>query len=388
MNEFEKAYELCLNKIIHNIEKMPLVLKEYPGVADGNYFDAAPEKCKKFLHIMNWTTSFFTGMALVAFETCGDTSLLKWVNSQYDLYYKKVFEYPQETMHDLGFLYSPYSVFLYKLTGDINNRKVALKAADELAKRYVVNGRYIRAWGRMDDIINEPDTELAKDHFYTKSRGLAIIDCMMNLPLLFWASSETGNSFYKDIASAHADTTLQYFIREDYSVYHSYRFDHKTGEPVGGRNFCGYADESHWARGTTWAIYGFAIAYGYTGKQEYLNAARNISYKFIEELDEKVVPVWDFRLSEGMPKNRDASAAAIAVCGFMEILKHQPGDLFLKEWSEKLLEKLTEEAYTDYDVEIPGILKQCNGNMTYTSYGDYFYMEALARKLYGIETCW
>jgi len=123
----------------------------------------------------------------------------------------------------------------------------------------------------------------------------------MNLPLLFWASETTKNPFYKRIATAHEDTTLKYFIRDDDSVYHAYRFDEETGEPIGGANYWGYSIESHWARGTAWAIYGFNIAYHYTNKKEYLDISLRLSRKFITLCEEDGIPIWDFRLPNDQP---------------------------------------------------------------------------------------
>jgi len=367
--------DICAEKTKKNIKKMKLGLREYPGNTEGNYFDVPEENTKSFEHIMNWTASFFTGMAILSFDRTKDMEYLKWLNAQYPLYYSKVFDNPEENMHDMGFLFSLYSVGLYRLTGDLNHRKVALKAADELAKRFVENGEYIRAWGRMDNKIPDYVTEEDKNNaFFVHSRGLAIIDCMMNLPLLFFASEETGEDFYKTIAIKHADTTMKHFIRKDNSVYHAFRFG-EDGHPIGGCNYCGYGDESYWARGTTWAIYGFAIAYGYTKKEEYLDIAIKLALAFTENLDGSYIPVWDFRLPDEEPKNVDTSAAAIAVCGFYEILKHKEVSK-LREYADKILDELKTEKYTDCDTDVPGILKEQNGEKKYTSYGDYyFYLE-------------
>ncbi len=383
MNLYNEAYNICVEKIKSNMCKFKNGLKEYHSTSDGNYFDEI-NRTTEFLSKWTWTQSFFTGMALLAYITEGDESFIKWVNENYDLYKAKVFDLEMETMHDLGFLYSPYSVGIYKINGDINNRRVAIKAADELAKRFVFNGGYINAWARMNE----------KDNFTV---GLAIIDCMMNLPLLFWAWTETGNDFYKDIATRHADITLKHIVRPDWSVYHAYRFDPDTGKPVGGTNHCGFSDESYWARGTSWAIYGFAVAYSYTMNEEYLNAAIKLSEKFIENLPEDYIPIWDFRLPKDTPAvacgveekqkwdktdientkyNRDTSAAAIACCGFMEILKYTDNSK-LEDCIDKTLKSLCSDKYFDKDVNTPGILKCSNGNMTYTSFGDYFFMEAL-----------
>jgi unsaturated chondroitin disaccharide hydrolase len=153
-------------------------------------------------------------------------------------------------MHDLGFLYSLYSVALFKLTGEPAHRQTALRAATVLAGRFETRGQYLRAWGRME--------EQATDY-----AGLAIIDSMMNLPLLFWAADQSGDSRYRDLATQHADTTLRHFVRADGSVFHAYRFDPRTGQALGPANYCGYAVDSHWARGAAWAIYGFALRNGF-----------------------------------------------------------------------------------------------------------------------------
>ena len=371
----ENAFNLCVKKAEKNMEKIGDELFEYLASPTGNYF----ENKQEFSHINTWTASFFTGMCSLALLTNGEDKYLNYLNRFYGQYKSKVFDTPMETMHDIGFLYIPYSVAIYKMTGDSKHKSVALKAADELAKRYSIRGEYIRAWGRMDENFDE---------FGTVTNGLMIIDCMMNIPLLFWASEETGNSFYYDIAVKHADSTLKLMIRDDNSVYHSYRFDPETGRPLGPSNYCGYAVNSYWARGTTWAIYGFALAYSHTAKKEYLETAKKLAYQFIANLDETIIPVWDFRLPDDMPKNKDSSAAAIAACGFMEILKHIPNEQLLIEWTDKLLFELADERYTDYNVECPGVLKECNGNHTYAIFGDYYYMEALAKKLYDVKTFW
>lgn len=405
----QKALECAVEKTELNIERIGYYLREFAAQPDGMYFKEPREKYINLSHIFNWTQSFFTGMAYQAFRITKDEKYLKWLYRFYDEYYSKVFDTPLETMHDLGFLYTPYAVAIYKLTGDPNMIKMGQKAADELTKRFVPNGGYIRAWGRMDGCIPDyVDKELAMDHFFTGSKGLAIIDCMMNLPLLFWASEVTGNPYYKRIAVAHADTTIKYFIRENDSVCHAYRFDEETGKPVGSENYCGFSKESHWARGTSWAIYGYAIAYSYTGKKEYLDVSIRLSRKFMELCEDDGIPVWDFQLPEDKPAiycgykkdwldwdvtdpknkkyNRDTSAAAIAVCGINEIVKHRP-DNELSSFADKILYTLSNK-YTDYNLEVPGLLKCQNGNMTYTSYGDYFLMEALAAKLYGFDRIW
>jgi unsaturated chondroitin disaccharide hydrolase len=279
-----------------------------------------------------------------------------------------------DTHHDLGFLYSLYSVALYKLTGDTAHRDVGLRAAQMLYERLHHAGGFIRAWGHMNTAEHD---------------NMAIIDCMMNLPLLYWAAAESGNGRYHAAAVRQADTSLKYFIRADDSVFHAFRFDLKTGEPLGGDNHCGQSVDSHWARGTAWAIYGFALSYGYTRDVKYLDASLRLAKKFVSELDAEVVPAWDFRLPPNGTRPRDASAAAVAVCGFQELARHKAAGDQIANARKALLNRICSDDYLDFDASCPGVLKCGIGNKPgYSSWGDYFLMEALARELFQMKTYW
>ena len=365
-----------INKLKNNITKIGSDLREWPGCKDGNYLTDREKKIK-LPHIYTWTQSFFTGMALWAYKDTGDRKFLDWCTQFKGAYYDKVFETPMDTMHDLGFLYCPYAVMLYEITGDKDYKKIALKAADALAMRFDPRGGYIRAWGRMDDKIPDyVDEKLAGDKFFSDSNGLAIVDCMMNIPLLFWASKATGHPFYERVASVHADTTLKYFIREDYSVRHAYRFSEELGIPMWEDNDCGYSIGSHWARGTSWAIYGFAIAYRYTGKKEYLSASLNLLHKFMKEA-KGGIPVWDFRLPDDAEKALDTSAAAVTLCAVIELEGFENSEKLL-EYKNSLKKAL--EEYVVYDENVMAILREVNGRHAYSSYGDYYYIESLMKE--------
>ena len=373
MNNIPK---MLIEKIENNLDKIGNDLREFPGCYDGNYL-VDRDKAIKIGHIFNWTQSFFTGMALWAYADTQDEKFLKWAEQFKEAYSDKVFKTPLETMHDVGFLYSPYAVMLYSITKKEEYKQIALRAADALVMRYEPKGGYIRAWGRMDyKTPDYVDSELAKDHFFTESEGLAIIDCMMNLPLLFWASKVTGHVFYRRIAQMHADTTLKYFIRKDYSVCHAYRFSEETGEPAGEANYCGYSCGSHWARGTAWAIYGFAIAYNYTGKSKYMDASNALLDKFMRECDGEM-PLWDFKLPDYEEKAADTSAAAVVLCGIIEIEKHKT-NIRLQNYKALLRNKL--EKYIDFDENVMGILKEQNGCHVYTSFGDYYLIESCMKE--------
>jgi len=373
---FKKAFDVCIFKTRNNITRLADEPKSAAWAVDGNYFNFK----ENFYEIGNWTSSFFTGMALLAWRETEDEYFFQQVLRLAACYREKVFTRSLDTHHDLGFLYSLYSAALYKLTGGKEHREVGLRAAEVLAQRFNKKGKFIRAWGHMNT---------------TEQDNMAIIDCLMNLPLLYWASNETGDQRFRDIALMHADTTLKNFVRADDSVYHAYRFDLKMGNPLGGDTYGGWAVESHWARGTAWAIYGFALSYGYTRDRKYLDAALRVAKKFIASLDDEIVPLWDFKLPpSGQKFIRDASAGAVAVCGLQELLKYQPDDAQFAGTIQRLLTRLSSETYLNSDSACPGVLRNCQigdsnggGQNAYTSWGDYYLMEALSRQL-GLGDSW
>lgn len=388
----QEAYFICIKKFQQH-QRNFIKLGSYEGyVLNGEYYKEGT--FRDFYDMEQWMASFITGLAPLYYRTEKDNKYLIWANQFAEEYRKKVFDYPMDTMHDLGFLYQPYSVAMYQLTGDETHKKAAIKAADELLKRFNIEGRYIDAWRRMDD---------------DESSGRAIVDSMMNIHLLFWAWKETGHTVYRDIAKAHADTIEKYFIRDDYSIAHSFIFDAKTGKLIEESNTCGFGNGSHWARGTAWAAYGFALMAKTLDNKKYYELSKKIVKKYIEEIgNEQYIPIWDFRLpadkpahkyyntvvdwDETDPQNKefavDTSAAAIMVCAIFE-LDEYISCLELKTFAEKTLHTLCDEKYMYFDTNIPGILKRQNGRMNTGTYGDYYFAEALQRALNPhVKTCW
>jgi unsaturated chondroitin disaccharide hydrolase len=359
----ERAFAVCVAKTRGNIVRLANEPKSCAWAEDGNYF-AFPEG---FYDIGNWTSSFFTGMALLAWQATEDEHFLQQTLRLAPAYRTKVFEGKLDTHHDLGFLYTLYSVALSELAGDKEHRDVGIRAARVLAERFNPTGRFIRAWGRMDS-----------DDF----RNMAIIDCLMNLPLLYWAARQTHDESLFRIAVEHADTVLKCFVRADSSVCHAFRFDLKTGVPLGADNACGNSVDSYWARGASWAMYGFALSYRHTGERRFLDAAVRTTRRFLAQLDGEGIPVWDFRLPAGAPVIRDASAAAIAVCALQELASHGVADADLAQARSRLLLRACQDDYLDSNPGCPGVLRMGYGNRAaYSSWGDYFLMEALSREL-------
>lgn len=373
----QRAFDLCVRKTRRNIKDLADEPKTWSNAVDGDY----SRFNEGFYEIGNWTSSFFTGMALLAWRQTEDENFLQQTLRLAPAYREKAMVRYLDMHHDAGFLYSLYSVALYKLTKDQAHRDVGLAAAEALYQRFNPIGGFIRAWGR----LHTPEQE-----------NMAIIDCMMNLPLLYWASQESGDLKYRAAAIKQADTTLNNFVRADDSVFHAFRFDLKTGRPLGGDNYCGFGLETHWARGTAWAIYGFALSYRSTGDKKYLDASLRLARKFNHELNGDTMPVWDFRLPKNVAALRDTSAAAVMVCGYQELEKLGAADALITKTRQSLLHHLCTEAYLNFDENCRGVLRdgqvgEANANRAknaYTSWGDYYLMEALDRELHHGETWW
>lgn len=364
------VFDLCVQKTRANIKRLADEPKAAPVSASGDPF----QHKEGFFEIGNWTSSFYTGMALLAWRDTRDAFFLEQVLRLAPAYREKATTRHLDMHHDAGFLYSLYSVALHKLTGDPAHRDVGVAAAEALLERFNPRGNYIRAWGRLGT---------------NDSAHMAIIDCLMNLPLLYWASRETGETRFRDAALRHADTTLRNFVRADGSVCHAYQFDPDTGAPLRPDNHCGHGVESYWARGTTWAIYGFALSHRYTGEERFLDAALRLARAFIGQLDGDVIPVWDFRLPPGRARTRDASAAAVAVCAFQELAALGAADQVIADTKDALLGRLCSEDYLFTGDQSCCVLKSHGGaSLHCSSWGDYFLMEALSRHLSPGETFW
>jgi len=313
-----------------------------------------------------WTNGFWGGMMWLMYHETGDAKY-KEIAAISEAKLDRCFELFHGLHHDVGFMWLPTSVANYRVTKCPKSRKRALHAANLLAGRFNVAGGFIRAW---DDLEN------------SDTRGWAIIDCMLNIPLLYWATEETGDPRYKHIAVKHADTTMNAFVRPDGSVHHIVEFDPDQGGVVKAYGGQGYAEGSSWTRGQTWALYGFMMSYIHTRKQEYLDTAKRVAHYFIANIPEDgVIPV-DFR-QPPEPKLEDDTAAAIAACGLIEIAKAVPEyerRLYL-DAAFKLLRAL--EARCDWTERSDAVVQF--GSAAYHAathhhpiiYGDYYFMEAL-----------
>lgn len=359
-----KAIEYVLSKIDENLEVFTYKLPASSSV--NNVYEAIDN--------VDWTSSFWTGMVLLAYEITNDKKYLEVANKHLDSFKNRIIKKVNTNHHDLGFLYTLSSVANYKITGNEEAKEVALLAAKELMNRYFDKAGIIQAWGELSD----PD-----------NRGRIIIDCLMNLPLLYWASEVTGDKTYYDAAYNHAKQASKYIIREDASTFHTYYMDVETGEPLYGKTAQGYSDDSCWSRGQAWGMYGFPLSYKYTKDYSLIEDTKKVSNYFLNRLPEDNISYWDLIFVDG-EEPRDSSAASIAACGLLELVKYLPdsdADKMVYNNAAKSIIKSLILNYTTSDISSSnGILKHGvysiphkNGVDECCIWGDYYYFEALVR---------
>ena len=375
--EIEEALSFCNRQIIDNLPEFTFQFQN--TYSENGFYKPIPNR--------SWTTGFWTGEIWLAYEFLRDERLKIAGEVQINSFLERINKKEDVDHHDMGFLYSPSCVAGYKLIGSRAGREAAIKAADQLITRYHPVGEFIQAWGPMDQPENYR----------------LIIDCLLNLPLLYWASEETGDNKYREIAEKHIHTAVANVIREDYSTWHTFYFDMKTGAPDHGATCQGYRDGSAWARGQAWGVYGLALAYKYTGRKEYIELFRHVTEYYLTHLPKDLVPFWDLEFTDGDEQPRDSSSASIAACGMLEMIKYlEPEE---GEHYRRIAYQMMKSVYDNYAVKNQ---KESNGLVLHSTYsnhspyntcdhcgvdecnawGDYFYMEALTRMLKDWKLYW
>jgi len=326
---------------------------------------------------IGWTQSFWTGMLWLAYEFTGDYIYRKTVEGLLPSFANRVDNMIGMDDHDIGFVFTLSMVAGYKITGDKYMRQKAIDAARVLANRFREKGQFIQLAG---------DADCEDPKLYR-----LIIDCLMNVHLLFWAGEETGETEFTRKAIAHVNTTLSTVVRDDGSTFQNFYFDQKTGERLGGGTKQGRSDSSAWSRGQAWGVTGPAFAYSHCKEDGIMKNYCSIVDYYVNNLPDHYVAYWDLSFTIG-DEPRDSSAAAIAVCGLLEACKIMPLDdehrkLYM-ETAEKIMNSLIEGYTTKDDPKSNGLLKHATyyyaGNLGIDEcniWGDYFYMEALMRFL-------
>ena len=268
------------------------------------------------------------------------------------------------THHDVGFMWLIQSGVRYALEKNQDSYDRTMLAAYLLASRYNPSG-FIRAW-------NED------------RHGWAIVDCMMNINLLYWATDMTGDPRFKKIAMNHADTTIKYFVRPDGSCNHIVIFDPETGEYQSNPGGQGYESGSSWSRGQSWALYGFTLSYLHTGKQEYLDTAKKVANYFISQIADDWIPRCDFR-QPAEPDIKDNAAGAIAASGLLELARLVPEceAKYYFDAAVKMLKAMEKECI-NWKLDDPALLTKCtvayhaqDGIHITMNYADFYFVEAI-----------
>ena len=320
-----------------------------------------------------WTSGFFPGTLWYLYEATGDNQFKTYAKE-----YTKRIESEQYTTnnHDVGFmLYCSYGNG-FRITKDQSYKSVLLQGAESLSTRLNPKVGAIRSWDDHKDKWDYP----------------VIIDNMMNLELLCWASKNSNSTKYLDIAVKHADKTLKNHFRDDYSSYHVVSYDTITGKVAKKNTNQGFADNSSWARGQAWGLYGYTMMFRETEDLKYLLLAENIAKYLINHpnLPKDKIPYWDYNAPDIPNAKRDASAAAIMASAFID-LSQLTKDKTLSEnclsTSETILRTLTSDEYlAKAGTNGFFVLKHSVGNMPIKreidaplSYADYYYVEALLK---------
>lgn len=361
----QEEIEFAVNKVRENLKTFQETVP--PAASEGLVY---PEE-----ENIDWTASFWVGMLFLAKELTNSTEFDATIEKQMASFKHRLENKIELETHDIGFLYSLSAVADYQVNKHEASKKLAIQAADLLMERYSPTAQIIQAWGNLND---------------PAQRGRMIIDCLMNLPLLYFASEQTGDESYKKAAYAHAKQTQKYIVRPNNTTFHTYYFDVKTGEPIEGKTQQGYSDDSCWARGQAWGIYGFTLSYNHTGDYQFLETAKAVADYFISQLPKDQVAYWDLLFNDGSGQERDSSAAAIAVCGLLELAKQLPlSDPKHEEYEAvaiKIMQALAQKYTSKKSEHSNGLLlegvydKNSNKGVNECMiWGDYYYLEALTR---------
>lgn len=331
------------------------------------------QKTWRFVNYHDWCSGFWPGILWYAYEGTHDpkfkTAADQFSRELTPLSMQKAFD------HDLGFqIFSSFGNG-YRLTKNPQYKKIILATADTLATLFNPKVGTILSWPRA-----VPDMEWPQHN--------TIIDNMINLEMLFWASKNGGSKKLYDIAVSHAKTTMKNHFRPDYTSYHAVIYDRKTGKKIKGITHQGYADNSMWARGQSWAIYGFTMCYRETKDPEFLDFAQKVSDVYLKQLPADLIPYWDFNDPAIPHTPRDASAAGVVASALLELstfVKDKTKATYYRSQAEKMLGSLSSAQYQSR-AQNTAFLLHSTGHKPAGSevdasiiYADYYYIEALLR---------
>ena len=333
--------------------------------------NSEPDGTLNLVPSKDWTSGFFPGELWFLYEYTQNNFWKKKAQQHTDILEK---EKMNGSTHDMGFkVYCSFGNG-YRLTQDEHYKEVLLQSARTLATRFKPAAGIIRSW----------------DHSTAKWVCPVIIDNMMNLELLFWATKESKDSTFYRIAVDHAKTTMKHHFRPDFSSYHVIAYDTITGQVLKKNTHQGFADESAWSRGQAWALYGYTMCYRETRLPEFLEQAQNIEkYLFTHpNMPEDLSPYWDFD-APGIPDEpRDVSAATVIASALYELSLYDPekGERYRSN-ADKIIENLTKHYRATLKKDNGFLLLHSTGTKPTNTevdvpivYADYYFIEALMRK--------
>ncbi|MFV0290923.1 MAG: glycoside hydrolase family 88 protein [Mangrovibacterium sp.] len=326
-----------------------------------------------FIDFKDWCSGFWGGELWYLYEN-SKTSEIEEAARKYTEYLKPLSAMPAID-HDLGFqVFNTYGNG-YRLTGDEAYKQVILATADTLATLYNPNVGTILSWPR-----DVPNMEWPQHN--------TIMDNMINLEMLLWASKNGGDKCLYDIAVSHADVTMKNAFRDDYTSYHVVVYNRETGEVIKKVTHQGYADDSMWARGQSWAIYGYTMMYRETKEPRYLDFAQKVTNVYLDRLPEDLIPYWDFNAPDIPNAPRDASAACVVASALLELSTFVEDENLAKSYfskAEGMLKELSTARYQSRDKNTAALLHStghypAESEIDYSIiYADYYYAEALMR---------
>ena len=342
-----------------------------------NNYDSLPRSIANgssqwtMVNYKDWCSGFWPGILWYTYEFTNDAA---WKNKA-DKFSRTLIPlaFNPAKDHDLGFQMNCSFGNGYRLTGDTSYKKILIAAADSLATLFNPKVGTILSWPGEEKKLGGHNT---------------IIDNMMNLELLFWASKNGGGQRLYNIAVKHAETTMKNHFRPDYSSYHVVIYDTITGDPIKKITHQGYSNSSMWARGQAWAVYGYTMVYRETKDPKFLDFAEKVADRYLRDLPDDMIPYWDFNAPDIPNAPKDASAAAVTASALLELSTFVPDKAKATEYrnkAEKMLASLSSKKYQSRDVN-DAFLLHCTGHKPAGSeidasivYGDYYYMEALLR---------
>jgi unsaturated chondroitin disaccharide hydrolase len=330
-----------------------------------------PDGSWRWVKPNDWTSGFFPGLLWFLHESSGKKELRQWAEKwTAGLEEQKL----NTRTHDVGFILNSSFGNGLRITGRKEYREVLLTGANSLATRFNPRVGCIRSW----------------DHG-TWSFPV-IVDNMMNLELLFWAAKNGGDTKLREIAVSHALKTLAEHVRPDGGTFHVVDYNPETGAVKQKKTHQGFRDDSTWARGQAWGIYGFTVCFRETGDKRFLDAAVKLADYFLARLPADSVPYWDFQVPNVPQEPRDSSAGAIAASGLLELATLVPESAArdrYRQAAEKILGSLCSDEYLTRGTNIRSILRHATGSKPANSevdvaliYGDYYFVEALLRYLH------